>query len=122
MLKSILLISLIIFTNPSFSNASALENAMIDGVKFLDDIPEVEWYRVSGKNLVIGWKGIPQIFSRINLRAAIRSTITTGRETQVWAVRHHQKKWEVGNEDPDIWWVIARNGRVKSDTCPQQKV
>jgi hypothetical protein len=119
MLKSILLISLIIFTNPSFSNASALENAMIDGVKFLDDIPEMEWYRVSGKSLVIGWKEIPQIFSRIKLRASIRSTITTGRETQVWAVRHHHKKWKVGNGDSKICWGIARNGRVKSDTCPQ---
>jgi hypothetical protein len=119
MLKSILLISLIIFTSPSFSNASALENAMIDGVKFLDDIPEVEWYRVNGKSLVIGWKGIPQIFSRINRRAAIRSTISTGRETRVWAVRHHQKKWKVGSGDPHICWVIAKNGRVKADTCPQ---
>jgi hypothetical protein len=32
---------------------------MIEGVKFLDEIPEVEWYRVDRKSLIIGWRGIP---------------------------------------------------------------
>ena len=36
---------------------------MIEGVKFLDEISEVEWYKVEGKNLIIGWKGIPKFFS-----------------------------------------------------------
>jgi hypothetical protein len=118
MLKSILLVCLIILASPSFAHTNALENSLIEGVKFLDDVPEVGWYRVSGKSLIIGWKGIPKLFPRINRRAATRATISTGREIRVWAVRHNQKKWKVGGGDAHICFVIAKNGRVKTDTCP----
>ena len=120
MLKSFLLVSLIVWSSPSFVQANSLENAMISGVKFSDDIPEVGWYRVKGQSLIIGWKVIPQAFSIINRRAAIRSAITTGREVHIWAVRHNQKKWRVGSGEPHICSVLARNGRVKTDTCPQK--
>jgi len=59
-LKPILLAILILLTSLTFSHANSLEKAMIEGVKFLDEIPEVEWYRVDRKSLIIGWRGIPQ--------------------------------------------------------------
>jgi hypothetical protein len=118
MLKSTLLASLFLSLSINFVHASALENALIEGVKFLDDVHEVEWYRVDGTTVIIGWKGLPQIFTRINRRAATRGTITTGKKVQVWAVRHNQKKWAVGSGKPFICSVSAKNGRVKTDTCP----
>ncbi len=69
MFRSALFAILILSTSFTFSHANSLKNAMIDGVKFLDDIPEVEWYRVDGRSLIIGWKGIPKIFPRTNRRA-----------------------------------------------------
>ena len=118
MLKPSLLASFLLLTFISFAHANAMEDALIEGVKFLDDVQEVEWYRVEGKSLIIGWKGIPKLFTRFNRRAATRATISTGRGVRVWAVRHNQKNWKVGGGDPHICFVIAKNGRVKTDTCP----
>ena len=118
MLKSTLLASLFLSLSLNFAHASALESALIEGVKFLDDVPEVEWYRVDGNTLVIGWKGIPRFFTRTIRKAAIRGTITTGKKVKVWAVRHNQKKWAIGKGQSFICSVSAKNGRVKSDTCP----
>lgn len=118
MLKYTLLASLFLSLSINFAHASALESALIQGVKFLDDVPEVEWYRVDENTLIIGWKGIPKFFPHTNRKAAIRGTISTGKKVQVWAVRHNQKKWAVGSGAPFICSVSAINGRVKTDTCP----
>ena len=118
MVKSALLASLFLSMLPSFAHANSMENALIKGVMFLDDVPQVEWYRVDGNSLIIGWKGIPQFFPHTNRRAAIRATLATGRKIHVWAVRHNQKKWSVGSGEPHICSVSAKNGRVESDTCP----
>lgn len=90
---------------------------MIEGVKFLDTISEVEWYRVEGRSLIIGWKGIPKFFPHTNRKAAMRANIATSREVHVWAVRHTQKNWHVGSGKSYICFVSANNGRVKAGTC-----
>ena len=90
---------------------------MIEGVKFLDTISEVEWYRVEGTNLIIGWKGIPKFFPHMNRKAAMRGNIATHREVRVWAVRHTQKNWHVGSGKSYICFVSAINGRVKNGNC-----
>ena len=118
MLKPTLLASLILSTLFTLAHASSLENSLIEGVKFLDDVTKVEWYRVDGRSLNIGWRGIPQFFPHTSRRAATRATISTGREIHVWAVPHNQKKWTVGGGESHICSVSAKNGRVKTDTCP----
>ena len=111
---SILIFALII-SIPAQS-ASFKEN-MIKGVKFLDTIPEVDWYKVEGRNLIIGWKGIPIFFPHNNRKAAIRANIATSREIHVWAVRHTQRNWSVGSGKSYICFVTAINGRVKHGNC-----
>ncbi len=118
MVKSSLITSIFFFLTINFAHANAIESAFIEGVKFLDDIPEVEWYRVDGRTLIIGWKGIPQFFPHTNRKAARRGALATGKEVHVWAVRHNQRKWSVGGGAPSICSVSAKNGKVKSDTCP----
>ena len=55
------LLALILALNfASPAQPSSFKNNIIKGVKFLDDIEEVEWYRVEGKSLIIGWKGVPK--------------------------------------------------------------
>ena len=51
------------FTSPAQS--SSFKNNIIKGVKFLDAIEEVEWYRIEGKSLIIGWKRVPKYISNI---------------------------------------------------------
>ena len=105
-------------TSPAQS--SSFKNNIIKGVKFLDDTEEVEWYRVEGKSLIIGWKGIPKDLQHTNRRAAIRGSLATGREVHVWAVRHTQKKWRVGSGKSYICFVSAINGRVKNGDCKRK--
>jgi hypothetical protein len=119
MFKAILRTSLILLTSFTLAQANALEDSLIQGIKFLDDVPEVEWYRADGRSLIIGWKGIPRLFPHTNRKAAIRAALSTGSEIHVWAVRHNQKKWAVGSGESHICSVTAKNnGRIKSDTCP----
>jgi hypothetical protein len=99
------------------AQSSSFKNNIIKGVNFLDDIEEVGWYRVDGKSLIIGWKGVPNNLQHTNRRAAIRGNIATGREVHVWAVRHTQKKWKVGSGKSYICFVSAINGKVKNGNC-----
>ena len=66
MLKSTVLASLFLSLSINFVHASALESSLIEGVKFLDDVPEVEGCREDGSTLLIGWKGMPDFFSHTN--------------------------------------------------------
>lgn len=52
--------------------SSSFKNNIIEGVKFLDDIEEVEWCRVERESLIIGWKGVPKYLPHTNRKAAIR--------------------------------------------------
>ena len=111
-------LALVLILNVASPAQSAVfKKNIIKGAKFLDDIDEVEWYRVEGKSLIIGWKGIPKFFPHTNRKAAMRGSIATGREIHVWAVRHTQKKWRVGSGRSYICFVSAINGRVKSGNC-----
>ena len=105
----------------TLTQAGTLKESMLDGVKFLDDIHEVEWYRIDGRNLIIGWKRIPNLFTHTNRRAAIRAAIATGGNVHVWAVRYGEKKWKVGSGRSYICSIAVNNiGQVKKDTCPSQ--
>ena len=117
MFKPALLTSLTLYFFVSLAHASSFEDALIKGVRFLDGVPEVEWYHVKGKSLIIGWKSIPQTFPHTNRKAALRATKITNQEIHVWAVRHNQKKWSVGSGESYICLVTARNGHVKKDNC-----
>jgi hypothetical protein len=76
----------------STAQSSSFQNNLIRGVKSLDDIEEIEWYRVEGKNLLIGWKGVPKYLQHTNCRAGILGSIATGHELHIWAVRHTHEK------------------------------
>lgn len=117
MFKPALLASFMLYFFVSLAHADSFEAALIKEVHFLDSIPEVEWYHVEGKNLIIGWKSIPPAFPRTNRKAALQATRVTNQEIHVWAVRHNQKKWSVGSGESYICLVTARNGHVKKDNC-----
>jgi hypothetical protein len=70
-----------------------------------------------GQNLLIVWKGVPKYIQHTNRRSGIRGRIASGLEVHIWAIRHTQKKWPVGNGNPYICFVSAINGRVKNGNC-----
>ena len=93
-----LLALILAFNITSPAQSSSFKNNIIRGVKFLDETEEVEWYRVEGKSLIIGWKGVPNYLQHTNRRAAIRGSLATGLEKYtfgLYAIRRKNRKWKV---------------------------
>ena len=102
---------LLFFTN--ISNAENLEKR----IRFLDKVDKVDWYKVVGKkNVVIGWKGLPNNFYEWNHRVAVKASKSALYEIHVWSVRHRQKDWKPG-QGGQICMSTAKYGRFNSTDC-----
>jgi hypothetical protein len=86
------------------------------GISFLNDVQRVAWYKVEGKHIVIGWKGIPDDFYGLNHKAAVRASKLNKKQVHVWAVRHHQRDWSPG-EGGQICVTTALRGRLDKTNC-----
>jgi len=100
------------FIPASMVSAQSLEK----GVKFLEDIDEVGWYKVAGQDIVIGWKGLPANFYGWNHRTAVKASLVSLYEVNVWSVRHRQKNWSPGTGG-HICVTTAKFGRFRQSNC-----
>lgn len=106
-----------LITFPSLSMAEdSKEAAIISSLEFLRKVPEVKWVKVDGNAVIIGWKGIPRLFMGLNRRAAVGASNAIGYRVRVWAVRHRQRNWEVG-DNSFICKTLADHGKIKKSTC-----
>ncbi len=96
--------------------AGAAQKTLVKRVQFLDNIPKVEWYKVEGRNIIIGWKGIPYNFYGLNYRAALDASKSTLYEVQVWSVRYPQKDWSPG-DGGQVCITTAKMGRIGKSSC-----
>ncbi len=96
--------------------SKSLESLLKESVKDLTDIPQVKWIRVERDTVVIGWKGFPSFFNRVNVEAAVRGSHATGRRIRVWSVRHYQKNWVTGTL-PYLCQTTGYRGRVEETSC-----
>lgn len=100
-----------------FVPTTALSAQSLDkDIRFLGDIKEVGWYLVDGKNIIIGWKGIPKSFYGWNHRTAVRASKLSLYEVSVWSVRHTRKGWSPG-EGGQICVTTAERGRLRKTNC-----
>jgi hypothetical protein len=86
------------------------------GIRFLGDVEEVDWYLIDGKNIIIGWKGIPDSFYGWNHRTAVRASMLSLYKVSVWSVRHSNKEWHPG-EGGQICITTAERGRLRKTSC-----
>ena len=96
--------------------ASLAGQNLIEGIKFLDDVKKVAWYKTDGKNIIVGWKGLPDDFYGLNYRTALYASRFSYKKIYVWAVRHHQKNWSPG-EGGQICISTAKQGRFGKTSC-----
>ena len=96
--------------------AEASQKNLEKRVQFLDKIQKVEWYKVEGRNIIIGWKGIPENFYGVNYRAARNASKSSLYEIQVWSVRYAQKDWSPG-EGRLVCITTAKMGRIGKSSC-----
>ena len=96
--------------------AGATQKSLQPTVQFLDNIQKVEWYKVEGRNIIIGWKGFPDDFYHLNYKAALNASKSTLYEVYVWSVRYPQKDWSPG-EGGQICITTAQMGRFGKSNC-----
>ena len=96
--------------------ASLAGQDLIEGIKFLDDVKKVAWYKTDGKNIIVGWRGVPDDFYGWNYRTALRASKFSNYKVYVWAVRYHQKNWSPG-EGGQICISTATRGRFGKTNC-----
>jgi len=89
---------------------------LIESIKFLDNVEKVAWYKVDGKHIIIGWKGLPDDFYNWNHRAALYASKSSNFKVHVWAVRYHKQAWSPG-EGGQICITTATRGRVGKTNC-----
>ena len=87
-----------------------------ENLRYLEDIPEVAWVKFEKKYIIIGWKGFPSKFNRLNREAALNAHRATGQPVQVWSVRHIQKTCKIG-KGPYICATKADRGKVLESNC-----
>ena len=84
---------------------------------FMEGVKEVDWYKViDSRNIVLGWKVIPDTFYGWNHKAAISASKLSFHEVKVWSVRFSNKSWRPG-EGGQICYTLAKKGRVKKTNC-----
>ncbi len=96
--------------------AEANQKNLAKRIQFLDNIKKVEWYKVEGRHIIIGWKGIPDNFYGLNYRAALDASKSTLYEVQVWSVRYPQKNWSPG-DGGQVCITTAKMGRFGDSNC-----
>lgn len=89
---------------------------LIDGIEFLDNVNKVAWYKTDGKNIIVGWKGLPDNFYNWNYKTALHASKLSQYKIYVWAVRYHQKDWSPG-EGGQICITTATRGRFGKTNC-----
>jgi hypothetical protein len=107
-----LLVLSLSFIPISMASAENLEK----DVKFLEKVDAVGWYKVDGKNIIIGWKGLPDTFYGWNHRTAVKASLASLYEVNVWSVRHRQKNWAPGSGG-QICVTTAKYGRLGKSNC-----
>ena len=96
--------------------AEATQKSLVKRVRFLDDIQKVEWYKIKGRSIIIGWKGIPDNFYGLNYKAALNASKSTLYEVQVWSVRYPHKDWSPG-DGGQVCVTTAQMGRIGKSSC-----
>ncbi|MBT5470334.1 MAG: hypothetical protein HOK41_06990 [Nitrospina sp.] len=119
--SKILRVSLFVVLISLFFVSMAIAEKLEKRINFLDKVDKVDWYKVVGKkNVVIGWKGLPDNFYEWNQKAAINASKSSLYEVSVWSVRHRQKNWKPG-QGGQICMTRAKYGRSDKTDCRKTK-
>ncbi len=97
-------------------NVGATQNSLLKRIQFLDSIQKVQWYKIEGRKVIIGWKGIPDNFYGLNYKAALNASKSSLYEVQVWSVRYPRKDWSPG-DGGQVCITTAKKGRVGKCSC-----
>lgn len=89
-------------------------NALI----YLKSVPEISWIEVEGNTIILGWKGYPTNFSRINRTAAKKVSRKVRGEIKVYSVKEHLKGWRPKKDAlAHLCHSLGKGGRLMFTNC-----
>jgi hypothetical protein len=97
------------------TSALAAQN-LKSGIHFLNDVSKVDWYKIDGRHIIIGWKGsLSEDFYSLNTRTAQNASRFILNRVYVWAVPSHKKDWEPGEGGHICITTAAKSGSIKTN-------
>jgi len=96
--------------------SEGVAKSLEDGVRFLKQVENVEWYRVDGQNIIIGWRRVPDNFYDWNHKTAVNASKSSLYKVYVWSVRSRYKDWSPG-EGGQFCITTAQMGRLGKSSC-----
>jgi len=97
------------------TSALAAQN-LKGGIHFLNDVKNVDWYKIDGRHIIIGWKGsLSGDFYSLNNRTAQNASRFILNRVYVWAVPSDKKDWVPGEGGQICISTAAKGGAVKTN-------
>ena len=107
------LLFLILWLIPTSALAS---QSLKSGIHFLNDVKKVDWYKIDGRHIIIGWKGnFSNDFYSLNNRTDQNASRFILNRVYVWAVPSHKKGWVPGEGGQICISTAAKGGSVKTN-------
>ena len=107
------LLFLILWLIPTSALAS---QSLKSGIHFLNDVKKVDWYKIDGRHIIIGWKGnLSDDFYSLNNRTAQNASRFILNRVYVWTVPSHKKGWVPDEGGQICISTAAKGGSVKTN-------
>ncbi len=88
-----------------------------EALTYLRAEPEVAWVRFEGHNVLIGWRGLPKNFARINQIAAKRAARALHNEITVYSLRAEQASLKEGDAESYLCKTTANPQEIVESNC-----
>jgi hypothetical protein len=88
-----------------------------EALTYLHSVPEVAWVKFKGHNVMIGWKGHPRKFAKINKTAARNAAHALHNEVIVYSLRAEQTFFKGDAEEPYLCKTTANPQGIIESNC-----
>ena len=88
-----------------------------EALTYLHGVPEVEWVKFKGHNVLVGWKSHPRNFAQINKTAAKNAAHALHNEVTIYSLRAKQTSWKEGAEESYLCKTTANPQEIIESNC-----
>ena len=105
-----------------FAESQALDKrppwkVLAEALTYLHGVPEVAWVRFEDHKVLIGWRGIPRKFARINRTAARNAAHALHNEVTVYSLPAEQTSLKAGQEESYLCKTVANPHEIIESNC-----
>lgn len=90
---------------------------MAEALTYLHGVPEVAWVKFEDHKVLIGWRGMPRKFARINKTAARNAAHALHSEVTVYSLPAEQTSLKEGEEESYLCKTVANPHEIIESNC-----